>query len=512
MIQPVEYSRGKFLTMDTMRMEEGSGNGLHVLVIEEDAAMRSACMEIASQHGFTVDGLADVADAQQMLRSHTIDLLLLELKANRREGLQLLDAIKALKPDTAVIVMTASASIGSAVEAMRTGATEYLTKPFLMEELGTVLERAAQRHQANGASRSLRERLRSSGGVGNLVGRSQEMDKLYRILAKVAQSHHPALIVGESGTGKESVARAIHSQSESAAQPFLAVDCGAFAPELIEQELFGYVKGAFAGAARNAPGLLASAERGTVFLDEVGQLTAELQAKLVRVLQEKEIRPAGATHRIPLHARILAASSTDLAAAVAKGTFRKDLYYRLNVVSLRIPPLRERRSDIPLLAAHFLERVGRESGESYTLSDDALRGMMDYEWPNNVRELERAIERACTMASGPVIHVGDLPTLLQNRELEQRREAMQQQTGAVQEAVQPIAVMPKITPLAELEKQAILNTIRQLKGDKLLAAKLLGIGKTTLYRKLKEYGLSDNVTMEPLEPNSSANGLRSNGL
>ena len=477
--------------------------------------MRSACMEIAMQHGFTVEGLADAADAQQMLRSHTVDLLLLELKSNRREGLQLLDEVKALKPDTAVIVMTASASIGSAVEAMRTGATEYLTKPFLMEELGTVLERAAQRRQANGASRSLRERLRSSGGVGNLVGRSQEMDKLYRILAKVAQSHHPALIVGESGTGKEMVARAIHSQSEAASQPFLTVDCGAFAPELIEHELFGYVKGAFAGALRNAPGLLASADRGTLFLDEVGQLTAELQAKLLRALQEKEIRPAGATHRIPLHARILAATSVDLAAAVAKGTFRKDLYYRLNVVSRRIPPLRERRSDIPLLAAHFLERMGRESGDSYTLSDDALRGMMDYDWPNNVRELESAIERACTMASGPVIHVGDLPTQLQNYELELRRGAMQQQqSAAVQESTQQIAVMPKITPLAELEKQAILNTIRQLKGDKLLAARLLGIGKTTLYRKLKEYGLSDSMTMEPLEPmnNSSANGFRSNGL
>jgi two-component system response regulator HydG len=244
-----------------------------------------------------------------------------------------------------------------------------------------------------------------------------------------------------------------------------------------------------------------------VFLDEIGQLTPDLQGKLLRVLQEKEIRPAGATHRIPLHARILAASSVDLAAAVTKGSFRKDLYYRLNVVTLRIPALRERRSDIPLLATHFLDRMSRESGESYTLSDDALRSMMDYDWPQNVRELEGAIERACTMASGPVIHMGDLPTQLQNHELELRREASSQMQKAQAAIAQPGAT-PRVMPLAELEKQAILSTIRQLKGDKLLAARLLGIGKTTLYRKLKEYGLSENVSLETLEPMNGTTGYR----
>jgi DNA-binding NtrC family response regulator len=491
--------------LDGMLGMEHSGNRLHVLVVEEDDATRSACVEIATQRGFSAEGVAQAGSAQQLLRSHTVDLLLMELKASRREGLQLLEEVKALKPDTSIIVMTATTTIGSAVEAMRGGATDYLTKPFLMEELGTVLERAAHQREVSGASRTLRERLRSSGGAGNLVGRSEEMDKLYRILAKVAQSHHPALILGESGTGKEMVARTMHAQSEASSQPFVTVDCGAFAPELIEHELFGYVKGAFAGALRNVPGVLASAERGTVFLDEIGQLTPDLQGKLLRVLQEKEIRPAGATHRIPLHARILAASSVDLAAAVTKGTFRKDLYYRLNVVTLRIPPLRDRRSDIPLLATHFLERMARESGQSYTLSDDALRSMMDYDWPHNVRELESAIERACTMASGPVIHMGDLPTQLQNHELELRRGAAQTQRPV--EAVAQPAAAPVVTPLAELEKQAILNTIRQLKGDKLLAARLLGIGKTTLYRKLKEYGLSENVSLETLEP-MNGNAMR----
>ena len=484
-----------------------SENRLHVLVIEEDDATRSACMEIASQRGFSVEGLADTADAQQLLRSHTVDLLLMELKASRREGLQLLEEVKALKPDTAIIVMTSITTISSAVEAMRAGATDYLTKPFLMEELGTALERGAQQRQVSGASRTLEEQLRSSGGAGNLVGRSLEMNKLYRILAKVAQSHHPALIAGEIGTGKEMVARTIHAQSENASQPFLTVDCGAFAPELIEHELFGYVKGAFPDALRNAPGLLASAERGTVLLDEIGQLTPDLQGKLLRVLQEKEIRPAGATHRIPLHARILAASSVDLATAVTKGTFRKDLYYRLNVVTLRIPALRERRSDIPLLAMHFLDRMSRESGENYALSDDALRSMMDYDWPQNVRELEAAIERACTMASGPVIHMGDLPTQLQNHELGLRREASSQMQKTQAAIAQPGAT-PRVTPLADVEKQTILCTIRQLKGDKLMAARLLGIGKTTLYRKLKEYGLSENVSLETLEPMNGTTGYR----
>jgi two-component system response regulator HydG len=466
-------------------------------------------MEIATNRGFAAKGLPDPMDAQELLRTHPVDLLLLELKASRREGLQLLQEVKTLKPETAVIVMTASATIGSAVEAMRTGATDYLTKPFLMEELGSVLERAAHQRQVSGASRTLRERLRSSGGAGNLVGRSDEMDKLYRIMSKVAQSHHPALIVGESGTGKEMVARTLHGQSEAAAQPFLIVDCGAFAPELIEHELFGYVKGAFPGALRNVPGVLASAERGTVFLDEVGQLTPELQGKLLRVLQEKEIRPAGATHRIPLHARILAASSVDLSAAVTKGTFRKDLYYRLNVVTLRIPPLRERRSDIPLLAMHFLDRMARENGQIYTLSDDALHSLMAYDWPNNVRELEMVVERAGTMASGPVIHVADLPNQLQTQELESRRTAAAQTERATEAVLQSAPAAPRVTPLAELEKQAILNTIKQLKGDKLLAARLLGIGKTTLYRKLKEYGLSENMPIDTLEPMNGTSGARS---
>ncbi|HEX8713119.1 MAG TPA: sigma-54 dependent transcriptional regulator, partial [Terracidiphilus sp.] len=311
-----------------------------------------------------------------------------------------------------------------------------------------------------------------------------EMEKLYRILSIVAQSSHPVLVLGESGTGKELVARTIHAYGANAQKPFLPVDCASLAPTLIESELFGYVKGAFTGAAHAKDGLLVAAESGTVFLDEVGELPLEMQAKLLRALQEKEVRPVGATHRVPIRARIVAATNRDLAAMVEKGTFRKDLFYRLNVVNLRLPPLRDRREDIPLLTAHFLDRISRERKWKYTLSDQALRTMMSYDWPGNVRELENAVERACTMGSGPELQLGDLPTQLQQQGLAARRATANREADGDGETV-------PVRTLAEMERDAILETIRLLQGDKLQAAKLLGIGKTTLYRKLKEYGISE---------------------
>jgi len=261
-------------------------------------------------------------------------------------------------------------------------------------------------------------------------------------------------------------------------------------PTLIESELFGYVKGAFTGANRNKDGLLVSAEGGTVFLDEIGELSLDLQAKLLRALQEKEVRPVGATHRVPIKARIVAATNRDLAVMVEKGSFRKDLFYRLNVVNLRLPSLRDRREDIPLLAAHFLDRISREHGTKFTLSDEALRTMMRHDWPGNVRELENSVERACALSSGPVLHLGDLPTQLQQQGLDARRAAT-----AVDEPAGE-AGTPAVMTLADLERQAILGAIRTLHGDKLQAAKLLGIGKTTLYRKLKEYGIADPLRDE----------------
>jgi two-component system response regulator HydG len=270
------------------------------------------------------------------------------------------------------------------------------------------------------------------------------------------------------------------------------VDCGSLVPSLIESELFGHVKGAFTGADRSKEGLLATAEGGTVFLDEIGELPLDLQAKLLRALQEKEVRPVGATQTRPISARVLAATNRDLAVMVEQGKFRKDLFFRLNVVNLRIPPLRERRDDIPLLAVHFVEQMQRDKGVNYTISDDTLRVLTEYDWPGNVRELENAIERACAMSSGPVLHMGDLPTQLQDFRMHRVAESTDDTETTSGTRTIDFSEGP-IVSIAEMEKQAILGTIRQLNGDKLKAAKLLGIGKTTLYRKLKEYGIADSV-------------------
>ena len=457
---------------------------MHVLVVDDDMAIRAAVSDIARNQGFAVSSVDNTADARAALKTHMADIVLLDLKLPGGGGLPLLEEIRTIYPETVVVVMTAYATVSSAVEAMRTGASEYLTKPFTMDELSDVLERASERRHFDTESRRLRERLRTADGFGTLIGRSSEMERVYRILSKVAHTNHPVLILGESGTGKEVVARTIHYNGPNATHPFIPVDCGSLVPTLIESELFGYVKGAFTGANRSKEGLLATAEGGTVFLDEIGELPLDLQAKLLRALQEKEIRPVGSNLRVPIHVRILAATNRDLAAMVEQGKFRKDLYFRLNVVNVKIPSLRERRQDVALLAAHFLERRRRETGVLYTLSDDVLRVLGAYDWPGNVRELENTIERACALSSGPVLHLGDMPTQIQEYRL-------QAQHSAEFAPTEETSADAGILTIAEMEKHAILNTLRQLNGDKLTAARLLGIGKTTLYRKLKEYGIAE---------------------
>jgi DNA-binding NtrC family response regulator len=468
-------------------MTQTSPAKMHVLILDEDAAVRSAVCEIAHSRGFYPHAVDSVDAARAYLRGNSTDVLLLDLKSPTGAALDLLDEVKTVRPETSVIVMTAYATVTSAVEVMRTGATDYLTKPFAMDELATVLERAAERRQLDTESRRLRERLRSQASLGTIIGQSPEMDRIYRIMSKVAHSAHPVLILGESGTGKELIARAIHGNGPQAQKPFLPVDCGSLVPTLVESELFGYVKGAFTGANRNKDGLLVAAGEGTVFLDEIGELPLDLQARLLRALQEREVRPVGATHRIPIRARVLAATNRDLLQMVEQGRFRKDLFYRLNVVNLRLPALRERRQDVPLLAAHFLERIGKEHGKTFNLSDEALRVLDEYEWPGNVRELENALERACSFASGTIVQLGDMPTQIQEFHLQKRRL-----TVPLRQTLELAALAsPGVTSLAAMEKQAILDTIRRLDGDKLQAARLLGIGKTTLYRKLKEYNIGD---------------------
>jgi two-component system response regulator HydG len=458
---------------------------LRLLIVDSDPAMRSACTEIAASLGYHVNATGELGHARSLLSVQPTDILLVSLPRNANECLELISEVRLLYPPLTTVAMTASGSVHVAVEAMRCGASDYLTKPFNVDELSTVLDRAAVNHAAGAAARQLREQLRHSRGLGAMIGHSTGMERLYRILSKVSQSAHPVLILGESGTGKELVARTIHAHGPNSQKPFLPVDCGSLVPTLVESELFGYVKGAFTGANRSKDGLLVSAEGGTVFLDEIGELSLDLQAKLLRALQEKEVRPVGATHRVPIKARIVAATNRDLAAMVERGAFRKDLFYRLNVVKLQLPPLRERREDIPLLAAHFLDRISREHGVKLTLSDEALRTIMEHDWPGNVRELENAIERACALSSGPVLSLSDLPTQLRQNGLETHKESfVEDEDGNTGEE-------QLVKPLADVERQAILGAIRTLHGDKLQAAKLLGIGKTTLYRKLKEYGIAD---------------------
>ena len=449
-----------------------TANFLNLMIVDEERAVREACREAARAQGFTVLIADSIENACRLLESQSVDVVLLDFRSPGAGGLESLQRVRRLRPDAEVIVVTGCATVQSAVQAMKFGAYDYVTKPFSMDELRLLLERVTAHLKLKSENRMLRERVKSRQGFAGIVGAAPEMERLYRMIAKAAQSNHPVLILGESGTGKELVARSIHFSGPYRDKPFIPVDCGSLVPTLIESELFGYVKGAFTGAAQSKDGLLTMAEGGTVLLDEIGELPVDLQAKLLRAIQEREIRPVGSTKRIPINVRVLAATNRELEQAVQQGTFRRDLYFRLNVLNLRIPPLRERRQDIPLLIGHFLERLAQDSGLRRNMSPEAMKMMLAYDWPGNVRELENCLERACALNSGPEIHITDLPSGVSGN-------------GHV---IAPANGSAKIIPISELEKRTILETISQLNGDKLLAARLLGIGKTTLYRKLKEYG------------------------
>ncbi len=446
---------------------------LHLLIVEDERSIRDTCRDVASTLGYRPVAAESPEQALRILEGQDIDAVLLDVKQQGFAGIGMLQQFKARRPDVEVIVVTANESVDDAVEAMKAGAYDYLRKPFSLGQLRLLLENVAAHLRLKTENRILREKLKSNQGFGNIIGRAPEMDKLYRIIAKAAHSMHPVLILGDSGTGKELVARAIHASGPLREKPFIPVDCGSLVPTLIESELFGYVKGAFTGAAQSKEGLLAIAEGGTVFLDEVAELPVDLQAKMLRALQEKEIRPVGSTKRVPINVRVLAATNRDLQQAVLEGSFRRDLYFRLNVLSVRIPPLRERRQDIPLLATAILDRTSQENGCAYEISDGAMKALIAYDWPGNVRELENCLQGCCALNSGRAIEELDLPSCI---------------TGSPAKLTAHVAMEKRIIPLYEIEKQAIQNAIAGLSGDKLMAAKLLGIGKTTLYRKLKEYG------------------------
>jgi DNA-binding NtrC family response regulator len=448
---------------------------LNLMVVDDESAVRESCRDVAESLGFLTHAAQSLNEIIHVLDTAAIDVVLLDLRIPRANGIDILREIKRRRPEAVVVIMTGYATVHSAVQAMKAGAYDYISKPFTFDELRLVLDRVTAQLKLAAENRMLRDAMKSKHGFGSLVGRAPEMEKLYRIIGKAANSSHPVLILGESGTGKELVARSIHFGGAYRDRPFIPVDCGSLVPTLIESELFGYVRGAFTGAVRAKDGLLATADGGTIFLDEVGELPIDLQSKLLRTIQEKEIRPVGSNRSIPVNVRILAATNRDLESAVQQGTFRRDLFFRLNVLTLRVPALRERKQDIPLLAGHVLERVARTTGIHRTISDEALRRMLDYEWPGNVRELENCLERACALSSSATLQISDLPTGLRNLGNE------------VYPALDPTQ-SHGIVSLSELEKSAIIQAIEQLHGDKLEAARQLGIGKTTLYRKLKEYG------------------------
>ncbi len=463
------------------------GDRLRLLVVDDDLPVLRACKEIAQGVGFDVTATSTSEEARSFVRTHAPDVVLMDLKMPAG-GLSLLEEIRTARPRAAVVVMTAFATVTSAVEAMRIGATDYLTKPFAMDELVGVLERAGQQRSSELEGQRAKGVLQSQRG-GAMIGNSPEMVKLSRIVQKVATANHPVLIVGEPGTGKETVARSIHTTGPQANRRFVVLECGQLSSSVLESELFGYASSSLTASNRAKEGALVSEEGGTLFLDGISEMPLDLQARLVRALQDKRVRPVGADADLPVTARVLAGTTRDLQPLVDSGAFRRDLYYRLAVVSLRIPPLRERGADITLLAEHFLERLRREGSASHRFGLDAMQRMASYEWPGNVREMENAIERACAMSSGPVLHLKDLPSQLHTG-LEFHGEPVLRVDERA--SAEPGTRGPQhLQSIAELERNAILHTVRQLQGDKLMAAKLLGIGKTTLYRKLKEYGISE---------------------
>jgi len=442
---------------------------LHLLVVDDDEHVRGVCRSIAEESGMKVFDTSTAEEALEILEHSPVDIVLTDLRLPGTSGLELLKRATRVFPDVAVVMLTQYGTIDSAVQATRMGAADYVTKPFRVEELRARLDQVVHAVELKRENRMLREQVRARPGFGGLIGMSPRMERVYRLIEKVSLREHPVLVLGESGTGKELVARSIHYLGPRKDKPFVPVECSALVSTLIESELFGYTRGAFTGALQAKQGLMEAANGGTLFLDEIGEMSLEMQAKLLRALQEGEVKPVGSTDRRPINIRIVAATNRDLELGIKNGTFRQDLYFRLNVVQIKLPPLRDRKSDIPLLVTSFLEKFSRQDEMTRELTEEAMRRLMAYDWPGNVRELENTIERAVALGSGPFLSVNDLPSALQYPNTDRAPEK------------------EELLPLDELERRAILSMLRQTGGDKQAAARMLGIGKTTLYRKLKQY-------------------------
>ncbi len=433
-------------------------------------------MTIGNTLGYICAEAESAEAALTRLDSDTPDLLLTDLKLPNMSGVELLKQTKLLLPHAEVAIMTGHGSIESAVDAMKLGAYDYIEKPFRVEKMRLLLQRMAEKVRLVTENEFLRERVTTEENLDGIIGSSANIQDVLRMISRLKDTRTPVLISGESGTGKELAARAIHFRGAMAKTPFVAVDCGSLVPTLMESELFGYEKGAFTGATKSKAGLFKAADGGTIFLDEIGELPLEMQAKLLRVLQEKEVRPVGSNEKVNVDVRVIAATNRDLEAAYRSGTFRKDLYFRLNVVTVHLPPLRERRSDIPVLVHHFLDRYAKGSHIQVTAA--AMKSLLHYDWPGNVRELENCIARAVTLGDGKIIDVADLPPAIRTEQSDSGNVATQDSTTL------------STTALAEMERMTILRVFEQANGDKALAGKMLGISRATLYRKLKRYNIA----------------------
>ena len=456
-----------------------------ILGVDDDLLMREALRDTLSAEGHEVQAVESAAQAMAELEKQEWDIVLADLSLPRVSGLELLDRIKRSWPSTEVIVITGQGSIATAVDAIKRGAYHYLTKPFTAEEIIHLVHQALERRRLVDRKERLEEELWQARGVHQLVGQSEALRRVRQMIQTAGGSEATVLIEGESGTGKEIIANAIHAQSKRSRGPLVKMNCAAVPETLLESELFGHEKGAFTGADRRRVGRFEQAEGGTLFLDEVCEMQPRLQAKFLRALQEREIERLGGSETIPVDVRIIAATNRDLQKALAEGVLREDLYYRLNVILLRVPPLRERMDDVPILAMHFVRKyAARESVPTASIAEEAMNVLLSYAWPGNVRELENAIERAVVLGRGEVLRPQDLPPQVHRRGDER----------------QPL--IPAHLTLEEIEKLAIAQALRLTGGNKSEAAERLGIHRTSIYDKMRRYGIEWNPAGE--EPAAEA--------
>ena len=443
-----------------------------ILIIDDEASLRHMLRLVLEREGYSVSDAANGVEALTRLNQETFDLILCDVRMPEMDGLTFLREVSQRSPAPTVIMMSAYGTIDSAIECMKQGAYDYIAKPFKPDEIILVLRKVAERFRLLRENATLKEKLSRNGSVPPLVFSSATMGKVFSLVQKVASSASPVLITGETGTGKELVARALHAEGERKSGPFVAVNCSAITPTLIESELFGHAKGAFTGADRERPGLFAAAHHGTLFLDEIGELPLDLQPKLLRVLQEGEILRVGESQPRRVDVRVVAATARNLREEAARGRFREDLFYRLAVVEIQIPPLRERREDIPELSRYFLERIaGREGRKAPVLSAESLKTLAGYSWPGNVRELENFMEKTMIFNRGDVVASSDLPGEVRRRARGERDD---------------LSLKNAVT---RMEREFISKALAATGGNQTQAAKLLEISLRGMLYKMKEYGL-----------------------